>query len=222
MLNGSCNHRKYAIKLIENGAVSIILKFVTNDTLCDILLKRTDIKNQNLQKKFEKTIEYAIEILHNLSHTVGQTREHWVKSDATNILIKLSDKYQSKSSSMISIYLAIANIANDSEIDSLSKINEVLQDLTLIIKKFEIGMSSEELAERKRNRNITKIQLDEKNLVEVTQVIEYGISWNLIELLTALYNLTINDNLKKSIYFDCGIKDTLRYIIYNGNEVEAE
>ena len=56
--------------------------------------------------------------------------------------------------------------------------------------------------------------------VEIINDNEEG--WNLYECLQALYKFAINDNLKNTIYETFKMKDSLRKIVYNGNEAEQE
>lgn len=47
-----------------------------------------------------------------------------------------------------------------------------------------------------------------------------SVEWNLVELLDALYHLSVNDNIKMDIYKT--IIDHLKMLIYKGNEIEKE
>lgn len=46
--------------------------------------------------------------------------------------------------------------------------------------------------------------------------------WNLIELLEALYRMSVNDSIKLSIYHTYSMREILRKLIFNGNEIERE
>lgn len=46
--------------------------------------------------------------------------------------------------------------------------------------------------------------------------------WSLINILKALYHLSVSDKLKYDIYFRNGLNKCIRVIIYNGNDVERE
>ena len=46
--------------------------------------------------------------------------------------------------------------------------------------------------------------------------------WALINLLSALYHMTVNDKIKKDIYYTYKVGECLRAIVYEGNGVERE
>lgn len=72
---------------------------------------------------------------------------------------------------------------------------------------------------------VVKIQFDEDD-DEVQEVIFYSSEkneeWNLIELLEALYHMSVNDNIKMDIYKTYSMRDILKKIIYKGNEIEKK
>ena len=51
---------------------------------------------------------------------------------------------------------------------------------------------------------------------------ENEIEFHLVELEHSLYHLAVNDNIKKDIYYDYGMRESSKTIIIKGNEVEKE
>lgn len=51
---------------------------------------------------------------------------------------------------------------------------------------------------------------------------EKDLSWNLVELLEALYLMSVNDNIKYDIFETNSMRDYLKKLVYNGNEIEKE
>lgn len=57
---------------------------------------------------------------------------------------------------------------------------------------------------------------------EVALVGYMDTNWSIINLIKALYHLSVNDKLKHDIYYKCKMNEYLRTIVYHGNEVEKE
>ena len=72
--------------------------------------------------------------------------------------------------------------------------------------------------------NFLKIQYSEDDDEEDVAFINSDNSeeWNLLELLEALYHLSVNDNIKLDIYKTYGMRETLKKLIMRGNEIERE
>ena len=49
-----------------------------------------------------------------------------------------------------------------------------------------------------------------------------GTIWHIIELLNALYHMSVNDTIKYDVYFTYKMNESLRDICYYGNRIEKE
>lgn len=91
-----------------------------------------------------------------------------------------------------------------------------------------IGACSQSIATQE---NLERIEIeidddenDEEGIVvaETCSVAVGDTEWGLTYLLNALYHLTVNDTIKKDIYFKHEVNTHLRSIIYHGNFIERE
>ena len=69
---------------------------------------------------------------------------------------------------------------------------------------------------------ISKLFEIEEGKEKVEIIVDNAEFWNLFECLQALYKFSINDKLKNIIYDTFSMKETLRKIVYHGNETEQE
>ena len=100
----------------------------------------------------------------------------------------------------------MGNIASDEDLNNFSaKINRLFSNALKDNKEFK--------------RELFRIDEGEEK-VKIIQDNEED--WNLYECLQALYKFAINDKLKNTIYETFQMKDSLRKIVYNGNETEQE
>jgi hypothetical protein len=112
-------------------------------------------------------------------------------------------------------YLAITNVVSDTEIETLPQTVIVLKD---IIKLIKIGANS---ILTKSDLKRVKIDLDNEKLDLEATVIIFGLNqFNIIELLEALYKLSVNDKTKPLIYQTFEMNTILKTIIIEGNNLE--
>jgi hypothetical protein len=183
-----------------------------------------DVLNEKIEmdKKVKANLRHiyksSLGALHNLSRFKDKYTEDWNEVNATRSLMDMSEKLIETNSNFInSIYLIIANIASDQEIDSLSKIEKVVKELILIISKCIAPLNGDKEVKR------MKVQLEEgEGYIDVIEIIYKFIKWHLVEMFAALYHLAVNDNIKCDIYFTNKMSEHLRTVIYKGNCVEIE
>ena len=109
---------------------------------------------------------------------------------------------------------------------------EMLPDTILVVKDIIkiIKLGAESIVSKKNLKRVRVVDLNISSssvnnmnvVVEATIIIYNENRYNLIELLEALYKISINDKMKYTVYQDFGMKCTLKEIIIYGNEIEKE
>ncbi len=112
-------------------------------------------------------------------------------------------------------------IASDNEINELAKsndteLNQVLVSISKMIEKCATAISTK----KKLKRINIQLSEKEKTTALVCQIVFKPTLWTVVELLNALYHLSVNDSIKYDIYFTHKLCDHLRAIIYEGTDAE--
>lgn len=154
---------------------------------------------------------------HNLSKIADNNKKDWEEMNATTILMKFVELTKNYSNVRLTAYMTIANIVNDKEIETLNETHTVMNEIIKIIGMCADLIESNDLRRAKIDFN------DETNIYAEAAVVIYEQSqYNIIELLEALYKLSINDKIKCEIYNEFEKNQALKKIIMNGNEIEKE
>ena len=155
---------------------------------------------------------------HNLSKTSDTKLSEWNSLNATSVLLKFAQITESYSSIRLYAYLALTNVVSDKDIETLPETITVMRD---IIKLIKIGSNS--IASKKELKRV-KIDMDNDDSTDSeAAIIIFGLSqYNIIELLEALYRLSINDKTKPLIYQTFEMNVILKVIIIEGNNLEKE
>jgi len=117
--------------------------------------------------------------------------------------------------------MAIALVSSDSEIDSIPEVLLCLPEIIDMIKDCATRIAS--------NQGLTRtvIEIDDLETGDVVTsescfVTVGDTEWALINLLSALYHMTVNDKIKKDIYYTYEVGQYLKSIIFAGNFTEKE
>lgn len=120
--------------------------------------------------------------------------------------------------------MTLANIFRDEDIEMLSDTMLVVKDIIKIVKIGAEAIVSKKDLKRSRVDLKSRTNLNEtsSSSSEATVIVYNENRYNLIELLEALYKISINDKMKYTLYQDFDMKKTLKDIIMHGNEFEKE
>jgi hypothetical protein len=200
-----------------NSSIETLFKFIVDEELSDFLVS-------NLTKRISSYMlrgcfDGVIASLHNLSRVAYKYRYIWAYCNDVQACINFAEKlgpiderYRSD------VYMIIANIATDAEIDTLPEIRVAIKNIIMFIERCAKLLGESESPPR------LKIQLEEDSaLEEICYIlVDQDHAWHLVELLIALHHLAVNDNIKLDVYDEYNMKEHLRTIIYKGNETEKE
>lgn len=138
-------------------SISMLFDFIKNEQLSDYLA-------ENITKKMTSYLlkdcyEGVIGSLHNLSRLENRFKSIWNGCDALNSCIKFSDKLGPIDEHYrFYVYMIIANIATDKQIDTLPEIKIAIKSISDLIKNCADLLGKEEPAERtKVNKYITSL-----------------------------------------------------------------
>jgi hypothetical protein len=152
--------------------------------------------------------------LHNLSKSFQFT-----DLKATDIILSFSKiiryNYENCNSCLMFSYMTLANILTDKEIDELP-------DTILIVKKLVdlISKCAEQLEKNTQSR--VEIELEDGEFYDVCIIHDNETHWDIVELLSSLYHISVNDKIKQKIFDEFNIKHFIEKIIFFGNYIEKE
>jgi hypothetical protein len=196
-----------------DDGIKVILDFVNDDVISSIFLK-----NQSHSLVYFLTgqiLRSFFGTLHNLSKAAYKYKEKWISLNSFKILMNLGNKNKKIDSyfQLVS-FMTIGNIASEEDLNNFSASLSILEIIVNKLKDFSSVLSN---GDKKVFRGIFKID-ENCEKVEIMQLK----GWNLFEILQGLYNFSVNDNIKSLIYETLKVKDFLKVIVYNGNEIEQE
>lgn len=208
------NFSNYSIKFIreahDNKIVAFLFRFLKNKPLIDCYSIDSD-------KKAGELVRSVIGCVVNLSRISSSYSEKWKAENALETLLDASEKLKDKDDCQLAIYIAMANIADDNEIDNMRELRQVIPGIVRMIRQIGIKL------ETKKNITRIKVNLDENinETYEIIRVIQGQVIWHFVELVDALYHMACNDTIKYEIYETHEMKSYLRSIINHGNEIEV-
>lgn len=199
----------------SKGGTQQLFHYLSNNSVLDyfIIFKETHFAFLNEENSLLKAILGSI---HNLSKCCD-----FAELNGTKILIELAHQLKkiNLSSYLMSIYMTLANTLTDKEIEELPDTAEIVGKLVQIINVCAnlIGDVSAEKTPR------VKIDLENGRTENVCAIMdENDIQWDLVELISGLHRISVNDQMKYYIYTDCGLKEIVNRIIFHGNVIEKE
>jgi len=139
---------EFCLCLHETNAIHILLKYITNEFFLDVLAGRIQL-NKKCATLLKNLIRISLGSLHNMTKAKDKYVDEWARSNAARILLDLSKRLGEDGvenpSIRNSIYMTVANIATEDEIESLKDIQLVLKEIIYIfsmcVKQFKKGLS---------------------------------------------------------------------------------
>ena len=210
----------------EKGGTKILLDYLSDETFLENCKRFKSHKYEDdARTKKDDTNKSGLALtrllvgtVHNLTKIADEYKKDWQDLGATGKLLKFSEIFQKHASHRLTSYMAIANIVNDKQIETLPSTKYAIDDLIQLV---YLGGQALRI---KTDIHYTKIDLNQSGKMDtlVSVVFFEDTEFNMIELLEALNKLAVNDTIKYSIYQSSKMPDTIKNILFNGNAIEKE
>ena len=141
-----------------NDGIKVLFDFIKNDFLSDYLV--SSLTKSMSQLILKDAYESVIGSLHNLSRFNYKFKSVWEQCDAVEACIQFSNKLGSVDPHYrFYVYMIIANIASDSQIDTLPEIKVAIEQITFLIKSIAAYFDDPDnpIKRTKVSRNNSKI-----------------------------------------------------------------
>jgi hypothetical protein len=126
----------FCSSLHETNAIQVLLKFVTNEFFLNVLAGKVEV-NKKYATLVKNLVRISLGSLHNMAKVNDKYIDEWNRSNAAKTLLDLSkrlgDEGVENPSIRNSIYMTVASIASEDEIESLKDIQLVLKEIIYII-----------------------------------------------------------------------------------------
>ena len=140
----------FCSSLHETNAIQVLLKFVTNEFFLNVLAGKIKV-NKKYATLMKNLVRISLGSLHNMAKVNDKFVDEWNRSNAARTLLDLSkrlgDEGVENPSIRNSIYMTVASIASEDEIESLKDIQLVLKEIIYIIsmcvKQLKKGLSND-------------------------------------------------------------------------------
>jgi hypothetical protein len=204
---------------MQYNGLDIVFKYFTNQMLVDYY-----VETHSLGDDFKVWFEMLDAVLRNilgdfilLSRGYSAYKPEWKKHNAMKVFLNHLDKTKDVLNNKVFTSTVIAFIADDEDVNELTHLKEVIPDL------IELLVGCAECFEEGKDIFRESFALDESEVFkDIAEVDKNGDLWNLVNIIEALYHLSVIDTLKSDIYFKFNAVKYLKVIIFRGNEVEKE
>ena len=168
----------------------------------------------NMLSKQISVIQYIVMNISSLSKMVDENKIVWKQLESVDALIKIANLMES---TKFDAYIAIANIADDKQIESLNEMNLVVDMILSQLKQAEIDFSSNKLKRDNRQAMIENAMI---NCSVHCLIQKNGTYTSVIVLLNGLYKILVNEKMKNDIYFNYELCKYLKKLLALGNSFE--
>ena len=188
------------------------LNFIKDE---DFLLKHLDSEFKDFGFR-ASVLDSLVLNINSMSKNCEDIIDKWNELNVANTLLNLGTR---KDSAKFNSYLCLINLFDDKNIESIPEIQYVLDKLIDMIMK---------TAQDFENNNITRIerQIIETNRTRLAEIYSQSfysvINISLFGIINPLYRLSVNNTMKKKIYFQYNTKGFLRSILEKSNNDETE
>ncbi len=216
----SFESKKFITKFHEHQGLKVLFACLNNKNLVDNYVQFYASGSPNLQI-CDSILRRNIGTLVCLAKGFGSFKHEWKECNAVKSLLAYLDKTKHIYDNRIYTTMAIALVSADDEIDSIPEVLLCLPDIIDMVRDCAKSIQSNENLKR------TEIEIDDLETGDAVTgescfVTVGDTDWALTNLLSALYHMTVNDTIKKDIYYKYGVNGHLRSIIYAGNFTEKE
>jgi hypothetical protein len=159
--------------------------------------------------------EYIVMNILSLSRMADESKNVWLDLDPVNLLLKIA---RVKETTKFDAFLAISNICDDKQIESLTEIHSIISIIIERLKQIENDFNNDDF--KRSNRQVV---IDNKIVdCEVHCITQMNSTkTSIIVLLQGLYKLSVNEKIKADIYNNFDIKKSLKVLLLKGNHFEA-
>ncbi|CAF1031023.1 unnamed protein product [Brachionus calyciflorus] len=178
-----------------------------------------EYKNKNYSKNVSENlvgflVRSAIGSLVNLSTNSSQLIES--NRNFLNVVVKLSKDLKQIDDCELACYIILANILEEDEFLKFLSLENLLRELIKVISKMANIISA-------KTKDLIRMPIEIEDKIENVCVIPMGQTlWHFVEIIESLYKIALNDSLKKDIYFNFGLKQSLTSIVNDGNNIEKK
>ncbi|CAF0705631.1 unnamed protein product [Brachionus calyciflorus] len=209
------NHSiKFSSEFHESSGISFIFQYLSNTAIIEKYRN-----SKNLEKNSKIMIRWLVRsllgCLVNLSKNCSNFKNEWKQENSIELIFKLSEELKDIDDCQLACYIILANITEEDEVAKFPSLKNVLPILIGIIDKMAKSIFYD--------KNLPRIAIEVEDTGKIENVCKITVGptiWHLIELMEALYKMAVNDSIKKIIYFDHKLNESLRLIIFNGNNTE--
>jgi hypothetical protein len=238
---------RFCLDFVESNGIETLLGYLKLEPLIEAYIKldkelygkeaKKPTKDDDPEYKYKSKsrkglcdsidclIRGSIGSMLNLSRVYDTTKSKWKKeeTDLVNFLLMLVDKLKDTNDCEMAINMLIAFIADENEIKALGDMSgsKPIQTIVNLIRKLCSTLSKGEKAIKRISIQLNETDKSENCMIAAT-ITKRRTMWHCVELLNALYHMAICDEIKMEIYEKQNMKEYLRVIISNGNEIEQE
>ncbi|CAF0894381.1 unnamed protein product [Brachionus calyciflorus] len=209
--SGALKSIKFSRQISSQNGLEAHFNFLKDPNFINV---HTELRLDDKSGSNFNLIEKIISNIYIFSKSSYLIMEKWVELDSIKTLLKISTINQNLK---LDSYLTIINLLSDKEIQNLKEIHEIVEFVQEIFQKISQDF-------RNKNFNRQFRQVTENNEVLNVQVYCYkktnGLFLSLFVFLSGLYELSVNNQLKRDIYFKNEFKKNLQSILLESNEIE--
>jgi hypothetical protein len=153
-----------------------------------------------------------------LSKDADQFKNEWLELNAVDILLPISRDYPI---CKLPGYMALANIANDQQIENMIDMPIVIAELVKYTKKAaeQITLNGNNL---KRGSQQFIEDTQKEYSVYYVKADGYEVQYSITGILLGLYQLAVNNTTKYDLFVKYNLKEYLKKIIQKGLEIEQK
>jgi hypothetical protein len=207
---------------LVHKSIKLCLKFNETTLLIQALfnvLKNNVFIDKCLKSNMLKVFEFIVSSLFQLSRFLDDEKAKikWHECDVIRQLLKISNLIKPSASHA---YYTIINIAYDKHFENVDEIKLALIKLVDILNliaegfSFNLNLSFKEVEILDNDKSILK-----KNVYFIETHLS---SHSVISILELLYKMSINEKLKKEMFYSLRVKDSLKIILDRGIEIEKK
>lgn len=203
----------FSVNYCKNNGLDAHLKFLSDN---EFLNTNRNIQMRFFQNRFVSFIEYLTINVASFSKYLEENKKKWIDLDSVEILLNIAKQ---KPEAAFDAYLAVANIANDNQLEELTEVHSIIKNLVEALEKIANAIKGGNVT-----RAMRQIMENNKN-VTVNVAIFYQsnkTTCSILVILTGLYRLAVNEKMKNEIYFGYKVKDSFKSIILKGNPIEIK
>ena len=215
---------RFSELILDANGVSALFKFLRFEKLVSLYVELAETEESNKSVVFdllEQILRGSVGCLVNLSKIYSSCKYKFKKKEENmmQILPKLCSKLNNFIDFGLAIYIVLASISDDQELETLACAKRIAKLLSNLIGEM---CSSLEANKGSVNRLPIRVYQEDIELQNVCAILVNKVMWHLTELINALYNMAVNDQIKHEIYYENDMRKHLRSLICNGNRSEQE